>query len=85
MPLLDYVTSLIRNFLHHTEKDNLSRAGSQLDEAVLAYQGKLETMLILDADRTLAAEDTGKLFWDCAKGFFHNRVYQVGHLLKRIL
>jgi phosphoserine phosphatase len=68
-PLLDYVTSLIRNFLHHTEKDNLSRAGSQLDEAVLAYQGKLETMLILDADRTLAAEDTGKLFWDCAKGF----------------
>jgi uracil phosphoribosyltransferase len=69
MPLLDYVTSLIRNFQHHTEKDNLSRTGSQLDEAVLAHQGKLETMLILDADRTLAAEDTGKLFWDCAKDF----------------
>jgi phosphoserine phosphatase len=26
-------------------------------------QGKLETMLVLDADKTLAAEDAGMLFW----------------------
>ena len=61
--LLNKVSTLLRDFWHHTEKYNLSRAESRLDEALVAGQGQLETVLVMDADRTLAAEDTGALFW----------------------
>jgi len=61
--LLNRVLTLLRDFQRHTEKYNLSRAQSRLDEALAAGQGQLETMLVMDADRTLAAEDTGALFW----------------------
>lgn len=61
--LLNKVLTLLRDFWHHTEKHNLSCAESRLDEALTAGQGKLETVLVMDADRTLAAEDTGALFW----------------------
>ena len=44
-------------------KYNLSQVESRLDDAVVASQGQLETVLVMDADRTLAAEDTGALFW----------------------
>ena len=60
--LLNRVLTLLRDFWHHTEKYNLFRAESRLDEALVS-QGQLETVLVLDADRTLAAEDTGALFW----------------------
>lgn len=31
----------------------------------MAYMdGPIETMLVLDADRTLTAEDAGNLFWE---------------------
>ena len=62
--LLNKVLTLLRDFRHHTEKYNLSYAESRLDEAVVAGQGRLETMLVMDADRTLAVEDTGMLFWE---------------------
>lgn len=61
--LLTRVLTLLRDFQRHTEKNNLSLAQSRLDEALVAGQGQLETMLVMDADRTLAAEDTGALFW----------------------
>ncbi len=61
--LLNKVSTLLHDFRYHTEKYNLSRAECSLDDAVVASQGQLETMLVLDADRTLAAEDTGALFW----------------------
>ena len=61
--LLNKVSILLHDFRHHTEKYNLSQAESRLDEAVVASQGQLETVLVIDADRTLAAEDTGALFW----------------------
>ena len=60
---LNRVLTLLGDFRHHNEKHNLSRAESKLDEAVVAISGRLETVLVLDADRTLAAEDTGALFW----------------------
>jgi len=61
--LLNKAMTLIRDFRRHTEKYNLSRAESRLDEVLVAVQGQLETVLVMDADRTLAAEDTGALFW----------------------
>ena len=57
------VSTLLRDFRQHTEEYNLSRAESRLDEALAAGQGQLETVLVMDADRTLASEDTGALFW----------------------
>ena len=61
--LLKKVLMLVRDFQHHTEKYNLSQAEKRLDEALVAGQDQLETVLVMDADRTLAAEDTGMLFW----------------------
>jgi phosphoserine phosphatase len=34
-----------------------------MDEALVAGQGQLEMVLVMDADRTLAANDSGALFW----------------------
>ena len=61
--LMDKVSMLLHDFSYHTEKYNLSQAESRLDQAVDPSQGKLKTVLVIDADRTLAAEDTGALFW----------------------
>jgi uracil phosphoribosyltransferase/phosphoserine phosphatase/adenylate kinase len=61
--LLNKVSTLLRDFRYHTEEYNLSRAESRMDEALIAGQEQLETVLVLDADRTLAAKDSGSLFW----------------------
>lgn len=61
--LLNRTLILLRDFRLHSEKHNLSRAESVLDEALDIGRGQLETVLVLDADRTLAAEDTGTMFW----------------------
>ncbi|TAQ88885.1 hypothetical protein B7494_g2812 [Chlorociboria aeruginascens] len=61
--LLNKATKLLRDFSHHSENHNLSYAKIRLDEVLVAGQGQLETVLVMDADRTLAAEDTGALFW----------------------
>jgi uracil phosphoribosyltransferase/phosphoserine phosphatase/adenylate kinase len=61
--LLNKVSTLLRDFRHHSEEYNLSRAESRMDEVLVASQGQLETVLVMDADRTLAAEDSGALFW----------------------
>ena len=62
--LLNKVSILLHDFRHHTEKYNLSQAESRLDDATVASRGQLETVLVMDADSTLAAEDTGALFWE---------------------
>lgn len=58
------VLTLLDDFRRHTEKYNQSQVESRLDEALIAGEGKWETVLVFDADRTLAAEDTGALFWE---------------------
>lgn len=60
--LLVKVSTLLHDFRNHTEKYNLSQAESRLDE-VFADQDMLKTVLVMDADRTLAPEDSGALFW----------------------
>jgi uracil phosphoribosyltransferase/phosphoserine phosphatase len=63
---LDKIVMLLLDFAQHTEKHNLSSAKNQLEDVISAYpcREKLQTALVLDADRTLAAEDTGVLFWE---------------------
>ncbi|KAF8848881.1 hypothetical protein BDZ45DRAFT_605209 [Acephala macrosclerotiorum] len=61
--MLEQVSTLLHDFRRHTEKYNLSQAESRLDEIVAAGEGQLKTMLVMDADRTLAPQDTGTLFW----------------------
>lgn len=62
--LLCKIVELIHDACVHNEKYNLSRVESMLDEALATNKTQLQTMLILDADKTLAAEDTGALFWE---------------------
>jgi uracil phosphoribosyltransferase/phosphoserine phosphatase len=64
--LLEKVARLLDDFRYHTEKENLRRAENRLDDILVGYRGQtqLETILVMDADRTLAAQDTGKMFWE---------------------
>ncbi|TVY81691.1 Uracil phosphoribosyltransferase [Lachnellula suecica] len=60
---LNYVSALMKDFQQHSEKGSLDLAKSKLDEALIG-KGKVETVLVFDADKTLTQEDTGKSFWD---------------------
>ncbi|KAI4190094.1 MAG: hypothetical protein L6R41_001013 [Letrouitia leprolyta] len=60
---LSKVAMLLRDFQHHTETYNLSCAERRLDEVIETGQGQLDIVLVIDADKTLAAQDTGALFW----------------------
>ena len=60
------IVTLLHDFSYHDEQHNLEQALSLLDEAVAntkQSRNYLHTMLVLDGDKTLAAEDTGELFW----------------------
>ncbi|OKL62234.1 hypothetical protein UA08_02343 [Talaromyces atroroseus] len=52
--------SLLQDFLNHTEEFNARLAEQQMDKALAT---RPETVLLLDADKTLAAQDSGELFW----------------------
>ncbi|RYP26224.1 hypothetical protein DL768_011789 [Monosporascus sp. mg162] len=56
--------SLIRDARVHTEEENLSRVMQRLDELLASDLDRVETILLTDADRTLASDDTGQLFWE---------------------
>ncbi|KAH7019526.1 uracil phosphoribosyltransferase-domain-containing protein [Ilyonectria destructans] len=59
------ISTLIRHFRQPmTIESNLARVRARLD-GILALSGRddLETVLVMDGDKTLAAEDTGALFW----------------------
>lgn len=79
--LLDKILTLLRDFQHHTEEYNLSFAEGKLDEFVTTCQTKLETVLVLDADKTLTAADSGTLFWE---QMFRTQPAEKGCPLKRL-
>ncbi|KAF4592441.1 uracil phosphoribosyltransferase [Ophiocordyceps camponoti-floridani] len=56
------ISALVRRFGQDSSNMNSIRILEKLDEAV-PDRGRLDTVLVFDADRTLAAEDTGTLFW----------------------
>ncbi len=64
--LLSRVLSLLRDFRQQSEQHNVSCALKVLDGTFLTTPNQLETVLVFDADKTLAAEDTGALFWEKA-------------------
>lgn len=55
--------NLINNFRLHTEAGNLSRAADIVDDIMCATWDYPRKILVIDADRTLSAADTGDLFW----------------------
>ena len=59
------IVALLQDFRAHSEELNLSRAKLKLEE-IIAERGPSDLMLVMDADRTLASEDTGALFWKIA-------------------
>ncbi|KAL2782499.1 uracil phosphoribosyltransferase-domain-containing protein [Aspergillus keveii] len=54
---------LILDFQRHTEDYNVSIAEHYLDKALSHEYETLETVILMDADRTLTASDTGAIFW----------------------
>ena len=56
------VAMLLHDFAQHNEEHNLDKAKLKLEKS-LSNVDKLETVLVIDADKTLVAEDTGKIFW----------------------
>lgn len=64
LTMLNKVLTLLGDFRQHNDNYNLSQAERRLDETLIVGQGQQETILVLDADKTLAAEDTGALFWE---------------------
>ena len=60
--LLDRVSNLLRDFRIHDDEHNLSLLEIELDET-FAKKDRAEIVLVFDADRTMAAEDTGVMFW----------------------
>ncbi|KAH9882696.1 hypothetical protein J1614_000061 [Plenodomus biglobosus] len=71
------ISALLYDIRLHTEDYNVSKVKIQIDKSLSSHQGRLETILVLDADRTLAAEDTGALFW---KKHFESQPATVGTL-----
>lgn len=61
--------NLLLDFQHHCSQHNLRLAQNRLDSISLRSGFTMDckqpcTMLVLDADKTLATQDTGKLFWE---------------------
>ncbi|KAL8807552.1 MAG: hypothetical protein Q9200_004628 [Gallowayella weberi] len=63
---LERISTMLYDFRVHTEEHNLFLAKRELDGVLEARQDLPKTMLVMDADKTLAAEDTGALFWAAA-------------------
>ncbi|KAI0454118.1 uracil phosphoribosyltransferase-domain-containing protein [Xylaria acuta] len=61
--LITRASQMIRDFRHHSEMYNLPRTETRLDK-ILGVDTKLQIMLVIDADKALAPEDTGKMFWE---------------------
>ncbi|KAK3679566.1 hypothetical protein LTR37_021412 [Vermiconidia calcicola] len=60
--LLDQSSDLLWNFCSHSETGNLVRATEKLSRYAGADRTAVTTMIVVDADKTLAAADTGKMF-----------------------
>ena len=65
------IVSLVKRFHDHSEDQNKANVQTAVDEAVTAQDILVEKMLVLDGDKTLAAEDTGELFWKQAQEKLH--------------
>ncbi|MCJ1448016.1 MAG: hypothetical protein MMC23_008529 [Stictis urceolatum] len=58
------IKTMLSEFCFRGEEYNLMRAREYLEDALKADTGYLESVLVIDADRTLTSMDTGALFWE---------------------
>ncbi|KAF4780212.1 uracil phosphoribosyltransferase [Colletotrichum scovillei] len=65
---------MLRN-IETTEEENFRRVRSETDRLLLSGpdRDQLDTVLVLDADRTLCAADTGSMFWERLKATSQRR------------
>lgn len=57
------LTGLMRDIRDHSEEENLRRALARLDDIMAPSAKQIETVLVFDADKTLACMDTSARFW----------------------
>ncbi len=65
-PLL-FTLKLMRHFEQTNSRSNLALTITKV-EAALVGEGHAETVLVVDADKTLAGEDAGSMFWQAVNG-----------------
>ena len=77
----DQLFNLLSSLLHDNEQMNTQKVNDAL-ERIMEPQSResVDTMLVLDADKTLAPQDTGSLFW----AFMNKRKSMPADPLKRI-
>lgn len=61
---LDRALELIKDFHLHSNEHNFSLARRHLDVTITPGEARPQTILVLDADKTLAPQDTGNMFWE---------------------
>ncbi|RAO68127.1 uncharacterized protein BHQ10_004139 [Talaromyces amestolkiae] len=62
--MADRVHEIIMDLVRHNEHYSVSQAVLRLDTIMKAKHEECETVIVLDADRTLTARDTGLMFWE---------------------
>ncbi|CBX98538.1 hypothetical protein IAQ61_007831 [Plenodomus lingam] len=58
------VQELIHDFDNYDEEYNDDHTMDELDEVVFHHLGQAETVMVIDGDRTITSQDTGKMFWE---------------------
>lgn len=58
------VLELLLDFSVHSKDHNEILVQKKVDATMASYKNPPETILVIDGDKTLAAQDTGKLFWE---------------------
>lgn len=59
------VSELIETFLHRRHESHEIQAEATLDTIITSQARPFVSALVLDADKTLSAADSGDLFWQC--------------------
>ncbi|KAJ5300197.1 hypothetical protein PENANT_c067G07793 [Penicillium antarcticum] len=57
---------LIQDLRSHTDDLNTTLAQQRMDDFITTGSERPETVLVFDADKTLAPQDSGELFWELA-------------------
>lgn len=60
------VEALVVDFDLHSEESNEECIRKKLDQMVSSHLSQVETVMVIDGDRTLTSQDTGTMFWDTA-------------------
>jgi uracil phosphoribosyltransferase/phosphoserine phosphatase/adenylate kinase len=60
---------IIKDLVTHNETYNIGQAVLRLDGIMRTNHKQCETVIVLDADRTLTAQDTGLMFWEEANRY----------------